>query len=55
MIANARCIRTHGMPNFPDPTFAAGGKGVGVDLGPGENLGSPAIKRAARACAHVGT
>jgi len=55
MIANARCICTHGVPNFPDPTFASGGKGVGVDLGPGENPGSPALKWAARACADVGT
>jgi hypothetical protein len=54
MIANARCIRSHGVPHFPDPTFAPGGKGVGVDLAPGENPASPAIKRAARACAHVG-
>jgi hypothetical protein len=54
MITKARCIRTHGVPNFPDPTFAPGGKGVGVDLGPGENPGSPALKHAARACAHVG-
>lgn len=55
MIANARCIRAHGVADFPDPTFGPGGKGVGVDLGPGQNPESPAIERAARACAHVGT
>jgi hypothetical protein len=37
MIAKARCIRRHGVPNFPDPTFAAGGQGVGLNFGPGEN------------------
>ena len=52
MIANAHCIRAHGVPNFPDPTF---GQGVSVDLGPGENPRSPAIQRAAKACAQVGT
>jgi hypothetical protein len=55
MIVNARCIRRHGLPNFPDPTFGPGGKEVGVNLGPGENPGSPAIEHAAKACAHVGT
>ena len=54
MIANARCIREHGLANFPDPTFGAEG-GVSLDLGPGLDARSPAIERAARACRHVGT
>jgi hypothetical protein len=43
----AQCIRTHGVPNFPDPDFSGGGvrmKFVGV--GPG----SPGFDRAQRAC-----
>jgi hypothetical protein len=32
-IAAANCIRSHGVPNFPDPTFGAGGAQV--------NLSSP--------------
>lgn len=55
MIAKARCIRTHGVPNFPDPTFGPGGEGVGINLAPGDNPQGPAVRRAARACAHVGT
>lgn len=53
MVANARCIRKHGVPNFPDPTFGPGGEGAGVAfLG---NVSSPAFRRAAKACEHVGT
>lgn len=55
MVANARCIRNHGVPNFPDPTFGPGGQGVNVTL-PGElNRNSPAVLSAAKACAHTGT
>jgi len=53
MVANARCIRKHGVPNFPDPTFGPGGEGAGVAfLG---NASSPAFQRAVKACEHVGT
>jgi hypothetical protein len=48
-IANAECMRKHGVPNFPDPIFPAGG-GVEVHLGPGTDPGSPAFKQAAAAC-----
>jgi hypothetical protein len=51
MLANAACIRTHGVPNFPDPTFH---HGIGLKIGPGLNPASPAIERAAKACGHVG-
>jgi hypothetical protein len=48
-IANARCMRTHGVPNFPDPTFPAGG-GIAIHGGPGFNPQSPAFTQAAAAC-----
>jgi hypothetical protein len=51
MLANAHCISTHGVPNFPDPTFD---HGIDLNLPPGMNPRSPAIHRAAKACAHVG-
>ena len=51
MIANARCIREHGVPNFPDPTFGPGGEGAGVAFG---DASSPAFQKAVKACAHVG-
>jgi hypothetical protein len=52
-IANAHCIRTHGVPNYPDPTFPAGG-GIAVAIGPGNNPQSPAVQKAQKACAGVG-
>lgn len=55
MIAKAHCIRTHGVPNFPDPTFGPGGEGAGINLGPDDNPQAPAMKRAISACAKVGT
>jgi hypothetical protein len=55
MIAKARCIRTHGVPDFPEPTFGPGGHGAGIKLGPGDSVLSPAVKRAAKACAPVGS
>ena len=53
MVAKARCIREHGVPNFPDPTFGPGGEGAGVDFQGNES--SPAFQHAAKACARVGT
>ncbi|HEY4452423.1 MAG TPA: hypothetical protein VGN13_12615 [Solirubrobacteraceae bacterium] len=50
----SRCIRTHGVPNFPDPTFSANTvqlKGVG---GPGgADLNSPQFKAAQKACQSI--
>jgi hypothetical protein len=43
----ARCMRSHGVPNFPDPTFSGGGIRIQAQ---GVNLSSPAAKRAQQAC-----
>lgn len=46
-IAEAHCMRTHGVPNFPDPTFSGGGQApLPSDLNPD----SPAFKHAAEVC-----
>lgn len=55
MLAKARCIREHGVRNFPDPTFAPGGYGAGVNLPPNFNPDAPVVRRARQACANVGT
>jgi hypothetical protein len=47
-IAHADCMRTHGVPNFPDPTFS--GPNQQLSLGPGLNVQSPAVEHAAKAC-----
>lgn len=45
----AQCMRTHGVPNFPDPTFSGGGLLQG---GPGAGIdpSSPAFEHAQAAC-----
>jgi len=48
-LAQVRCIRRHGIPNFPDPTFPATG-GELFPAVPGLNQASPAFKHAAAAC-----
>jgi hypothetical protein len=50
-IANAQCMRKHGVPNFPDPTFSGGDLNAGLA---GLNPESPAFKRAAAACGGIG-
>jgi hypothetical protein len=49
LLANAQCMREHGVPNYPDPTFPPGG-GIEQFLGPGINPQSPAFQSAARHC-----
>ena len=44
----ARCMRAHGVPNFPDPN-ASGGLSLG-----GVNRNSPAVKAALQACQPAG-
>jgi hypothetical protein len=55
MLTKARCIRKHGVPNFPDPMFAPGGYGAGVNLPPNFNPNAPVFRRARQACANIGT
>jgi hypothetical protein len=43
----AACVRSHGIPNFPDPTFSGGGVHIEHQ---GLNESSPAFKAAVRAC-----
>jgi hypothetical protein len=43
----AACIRTHGIPNFPDPTFSGGGVHIAHQ---GLNESSPAFKAAVHDC-----
>jgi hypothetical protein len=43
----AACIRTHGIPNFPDPTFSGGGVHISQK---GLDLHSPQVRAAEEAC-----
>lgn len=51
-LAYSRCMRSHGVPNFPDPS--AGG-GISIQGGPGSGLDprSPAFKSAQSTCIHL--
>ena len=54
--ANAKCMRKHGIPDFPDPTFGPGGHGVGLQFAPGAPLPTAAALQLANAkCARVGS
>jgi hypothetical protein len=47
-INNAKCMRSHGVPTFPDPKFlASGGNSVSLD---GIDTQSPAFKHAEASC-----
>ena len=46
----ARCLRGHGVPNFPDPRFIITGGQLAVYLGPDVNPQSPAFRAAVKAC-----
>jgi hypothetical protein len=61
----ARCMRTHGVPNFPDPKVSVGPGGRGIEMsigaqaaagGPGR-LGpaSPAFQKAQKTCGGPGS
>jgi hypothetical protein len=50
-IAYSRCMRSHGVPSFPDPTISRSGGHVGIGLSiPASASGSPAFKTAQQAC-----
>jgi hypothetical protein len=46
-LAYARCVRSHGVPDFPDPTTSGG---VGITLPHSFNASSPAYLAANQAC-----
>jgi hypothetical protein len=58
-LAMSRCMRSHGVPNFPDPTFQTGPNGgVGIGIRIGNNSGidpnSPAFQAASKECGFGG-
>jgi hypothetical protein len=46
----SQCMRSHGVPNFPDPTFTNGGAELQLRAGSGIDPNSPAFKAAQAAC-----
>jgi hypothetical protein len=46
----ARCMRSHGVPNFPDPKVTSSSGGNQHVYLPGVNLQAPAVQAAGKAC-----
>jgi hypothetical protein len=51
LLANAQCMRTHGVPNFPDPLISGGR--IAINLGKDVNPSSPAFQGAVKACGGI--
>ena len=51
-LAYSQCMRSHGEPDFPDPSFSGGGVGFHIGGGPGSTLdpGSPIFQKAQKDC-----
>ena len=54
-LAFSRCMRSHGVPNFPDPQFGTGpGGGFGIRIGgAGLDPNTPAFQAAQKACGSI--
>jgi hypothetical protein len=51
LLAFAACMRSHGVPNYPDPTFGSGGEvSQGFSAKDGIDQSSPAFQAAQKAC-----
>jgi hypothetical protein len=48
-----RCVRSHGVPNLPDPIISDGRVEVVISNSDGINVGSPRIQAIARECQHL--
>ena len=53
MLQFAQCMRSHGVPNFPDPSFRSGTAGFLVHQGSGIDPQSPSFKSAQSACGSI--
>jgi hypothetical protein len=55
----SKCMRSHGVTNFPDPTVSTAGGGISIRIGVqhggggGLNPNSPTFQAAQRACQHI--
>lgn len=52
LIAFSQCMRTHGVPDYPDPTFPGSGGAIINPRQANFNPASPAVQRASRQCGH---
>ena len=50
LLAFAACMRSHGVPRYPDPTFSNGGVSQGFGPEDGVDSSSPAFREAQKTC-----
>jgi hypothetical protein len=50
LLAFAACMRSHGVPGYPDPTFSNGGVSQGFGRSNGIDPNSPIFQAAQKAC-----
>lgn len=48
----SQCMRSHGFPNFPDPTSSGGGVSLKISPSSGIDPRSPQFQSAQKACSH---
>lgn len=53
VVAFAACMRSHGLPSYPDPQVSESGNHGSIKLSPGRLAGTPAFRAASRACGHL--
>lgn len=52
-LAFSRCMRAHGVTNFPDPSSSGGGIQIAIGSSSGVNPRSPAFQSAQGSCKHL--
>jgi hypothetical protein len=53
VVAFAACMRSHGVPSYPDPEVSESHGHGSIKLSPGGLAGTPAFRSASRACGHL--
>jgi hypothetical protein len=53
VVAFAACMRSHGLPSYPDPQVSESGSHGSIKLSPGSLARTPAFRPASRACGHL--
>ncbi|HEX5193058.1 MAG TPA: hypothetical protein VFW09_09660 [Solirubrobacteraceae bacterium] len=49
----SKCMRAHGVPNFPDPSTQGGGLSIKISPSNGVDPSAPAFRSAEKACQHL--
>jgi hypothetical protein len=52
-LAFSKCMRAHGVTNFPDPSTSGGGVHVSISAGSGIDPQAPAFQAAQKSCQHL--